>query len=89
MATDSSTKYRGGVLGWFYRLYRDGFRTMSPTSKKLWIIALIKLFIMFAILRLFFFPNVLSKQGGKDQQAEFVMKQITETTPTDRESPLR
>ncbi|WP_297947831.1 DUF4492 domain-containing protein [Porphyromonas sp.] len=60
----------------FY-LYYDGFRSMSRTSKVLWTLALIKLFIMFAILRPFFFPRVVEQQGDKEQQANFVMEQIT------------
>ena len=34
--------------------YRDGFRQMT-WGRTLWIIILVKLFVMFAILRLFFF----------------------------------
>ena len=55
----------------------DGFRSMSRTSKVLWTLALIKLFIMFAILRPFFFPRIVGQQGDKEQQANFVMEQIT------------
>ena len=50
---------------------------MSRTSKVLWTLALIKLFIMFAILRPFFFPRIVGQQGDKEQQANFVMEQIT------------
>ena len=35
--------------------YRDGFREMT-LGRTLWAIILIKLFIMFFILKLFFFP---------------------------------
>ncbi len=59
-------------------LYVDGFRSLSPTAKTLWVIILIKLFIMFAILRAFFFPNIVKQQGDKEQQATFVMEQITQ-----------
>ncbi len=37
-------------------LYVDGFRSMT-LGRTLWLIILIKLFIMFAILRIFFFPD--------------------------------
>ncbi len=47
-------------LRWFYDLYRDGLRSQSRTSRLLWIIVAIKLFIMFAILRPIFFPRVIS-----------------------------
>ena len=36
--------------------YRDGFREMT-LGRTLWTIILIKLFIMFFILKLFFFPS--------------------------------
>lgn len=38
--------------------YRDGFREMT-LGRTLWAIILIKLFIMFFILKLFFFPSFL------------------------------
>ena len=58
-------------------LYIDGFRTMSKTSRKLWLIILIKLFVMFAVLRLFFFPDIIGSQGSKEQQRQFVVEQFT------------
>jgi len=55
--------------------YIDGFRQMR-LGRTLWAIILIKLFIMFAILRLFFFPDLL---GGKstEQRADFVIENLT------------
>ena len=41
-----------------FRFYVDGFRSMT-LGRTLWAIILLKLFIMFAILRLFFFPDQL------------------------------
>lgn len=51
----------------FFSFYRDGFRDMT-VGKSLWIIILIKLFIMFVVLRIFFFPNYL-KTNFKDDQS--------------------
>ncbi|MCD8172250.1 MAG: DUF4492 domain-containing protein [Alistipes sp.] len=48
-----------GKTNVFYRVwafYRDGFRSMT-IGRTLWALILIKLFIMFAILKVFFFPN--------------------------------
>ncbi|MCK7539136.1 MAG: DUF4492 domain-containing protein [Marinilabiliales bacterium] len=39
-----------------FSFYYDGFRTMSWWGNRVWVIILIKLFIMFLILKLFFFP---------------------------------
>ncbi|MCD8318830.1 MAG: DUF4492 domain-containing protein [Paraprevotella sp.] len=51
------------------RFYRDGFRNMT-WGRVLWVIILVKRFIMFFVLRLFFFPNFLDgKQVGEDKGA--------------------
>jgi len=61
----------------FLTLYSDGFRNMSSWGRKLWIIILIKLFIMFAILKIFFFPDILKKNYDTDQQrSEYVRDQL-------------
>ena len=41
-----------------WRFYRDGFRSMT-LGKTLWALILIKLFILFFVLKLFFFPSFL------------------------------
>lgn len=46
-----------------WHLYRDGFRNLSPYSKTLWLIIGLKLFIMFAVLKAFFFPNYTKQQA--------------------------
>ncbi|MBR1504103.1 MAG: DUF4492 domain-containing protein [Prevotella sp.] len=55
--------------GFFYKtfdLYYDGFKNMR-LGKTLWAIILIKLFIMFAILKVFFFPNFLKQHAQGDE----------------------
>lgn len=47
-----------------YWLYRDGFAQMT-VGRTLWTVIIIKLIIIFAILKLFFFPDFL-KQHSKD-----------------------
>ncbi len=60
-----------------YRLYRNGFRSMT-LGKTLWKIILIKLFVMFAILKLFFFPDFLQSNFSNDQErADHVLEQLT------------
>ncbi len=50
---------------------------MSEWGRKVWIIIIIKLFIMFAILRIFFFQDFLNKKFDNDKQrSEYVMNQI-------------
>ena len=61
-----------------FRFYYDGFRNMT-WGKKLWRIILIKLFIMFAILRLFFFPDILKRDFKSDEErADHVLEQMTQ-----------
>lgn len=57
--------------------YIEGFRAMR-LGRVLWLIIIVKLFIMFFILKLFFFPDVISGKGDKGQQTEFVAEQLIE-----------
>ncbi len=60
-----------------YNFYRDGFRKMT-WGRRLWAIILVKLFIMFAILRLFFFPDLLKRDFNSDEErANHVLEQLT------------
>jgi hypothetical protein len=63
-----------------FRFYLEGFRAMT-VGKTLWKVVLIKLFVMFAILKLFFFSDFLQSNFATDQQrAEHVLDQITQPT---------
>ena len=59
-----------------YIFYKEGFSNMT-VGKTLWAIALIKLFIMFAILKVFFFPNFLNTNfETEEQKADHVRKEL-------------
>lgn len=61
-----------------FRFYYDGFRHMNRTWRVVWIIVLVKLFIMFAILKVFFFPNRLATQcDTNEQRSEYVIEELT------------
>ena len=65
--------------GFWYRafdLYYDGFRHMT-LGKTLWAIIAIKLFIMFAILKVFFFPDFLKQHAQEGHEADYVSEQLT------------
>ncbi|MFP4059685.1 MAG: DUF4492 domain-containing protein [Bacteroidales bacterium] len=65
------------ILVKIFRLYYDGFRTMT-WGKQLWVIILLKLFVMFAILRVFFFQDFLGSRFDCDQEkADYVIEQLT------------
>ena len=60
-----------------FRFYQDGFRKMHK-ARRYWGIILVKLFIMFAILRLFFFPDLLKRDFRNDEErADYVLEQLT------------
>lgn len=60
-----------------FRFYLEGFKQMK-LGKTLWLIILVKLFIMFFILRLFFFPRVLNKYDTTEQKEEHVSNELIE-----------
>ena len=58
-----------------YRFYDDGFRNMR-LGRILWLVVLVKLFIIFAVLKLFFFPDHIGENAEKGHEAEFVADEI-------------
>jgi hypothetical protein len=56
-------------------LYVDGFRSMT-LGRTLWIVILVKLFIIFIVLKLCFFPNYIKEHAREGDEAEFVSSQI-------------
>ena len=60
-----------------FHLYYDGFRSMT-LGRTLWAVILIKLFIMFAILKVFFFPNFLKSHAQKGEEPEFVATELVD-----------
>lgn len=57
-----------------FNFYYDGFRNMK-LGRTLWAIILIKLFVIFVILKLFFFPDFL-KEHAEGDEATYVASQI-------------
>ena len=59
-----------------WNFYLDGFRNMT-WGKALWVVIVLKLFIMFAVLRIFFFRPVLS--GKTDEEnGDIVFENLTQ-----------
>jgi hypothetical protein len=70
-------KYSGSFLIRIWHFYRDGFSNLSWWGKRVWIIILIKLFIIFIILKLFFFHDFLGSKFGSDREkSEYVMDKL-------------
>lgn len=60
-----------------FRLYYDGFREMT-IGRTLWLIIAIKLFVIFAVLKVFFFPNFLKEHSQSGHEADFVATELAE-----------
>ena len=64
-----------GLLSRIFHLYYDGFRTMT-LGKTLWTIILIKLAIIFLVLKLFFFPDFINTNAKNGDKAGFFSNEI-------------
>jgi hypothetical protein len=61
----------------FFRFYYDGFRDMPGWGRRIWFILILKIFIMFAILKLFFFRDFIHSKFDNDyQRSEYVLDQL-------------
>lgn len=69
-----------------FDLYYDGFRHMT-LGKTLWLIIAVKLFIIFFVLKLFFFPSFLNHHAEKGQEASYVMDELEKRALAPGESP--
>lgn len=67
---------QGNILYRVYRFYIDGFRQMT-LGRVLWAVILIKLFVIFVVLKLFFFPDVLSRKAKDGDKATVVAEELT------------
>ena len=58
-----------------FNFYVEGFKQMT-WGRTLWAIILIKLFIMFVILKIFFFPRFLGQFDTKSEKQEYVSSEL-------------
>ena len=73
------------ILIRIFLFYFEGFKSMT-VGKRLWMIIIIKLFIMFVILKLFFFKNFLNDRFETDQEkGEYVLEQLTNPKNTNND----
>jgi len=64
------------------RFYVNGFRRMT-VGRTLWKLIIIKLIIMFGILKIFFFQGFLETKFTTDnQRAAYVIEQMTQFVPS-------
>jgi hypothetical protein len=68
----------GSVIKNVFMFYYDGFRTMSWWGKRVWVIIIIKVCIIFLLLKLFFFPDFLKTNFSSDnERSSYVIEQLT------------
>jgi hypothetical protein len=66
------------LLNRIFRFYREGFANMPKWGKLVWAVILIKLFVMFVILKIFFFPNFLNTNFKNDtDRSNHVLENLT------------
>jgi hypothetical protein len=61
--------------------YVDGFKNLSSRGKQLWLIIIIKLVVIFVVLKVFFFPTIDVKVPEKEAQKALYIEQLTKVTP--------
>ena len=64
------------ILQSVVKFYADGFRQMT-WGRTLWLIILLKLFIIFGILKFFFFPDFLHTKAAGNE-GHYVSTQLIE-----------
>lgn len=61
-----------------YRFYSEGFGSMPRWGKQVWLVILIKLFVLFVVLKIFFFPNFLKTNFNNDgERSSHVLENLT------------
>lgn len=63
------------TLSKIWNFYLEGFRSMT-LGRTLWLIILVKLFIMFFVLKLFFFPDFLGQHSTDAEKGEYVGNEL-------------
>lgn len=70
--------HKNNIFRRVFNFYYQGFKNMPKYGVQLWILILLKLFIMFAILKIFFFPDILETQFDNEaEKSKFVIEQLT------------
>lgn len=68
---------RRGLLRRVWDLYYDGFRNMT-VGRQLWVLIILKVIILFCIIKVLFFPNLLERDYATDaERAQAVRHSLT------------
>lgn len=71
-----------GTLKRIFDFYRQGFSNMD-IGKTLWMVIIVKLVVIFAIVKLLFMPDVLDQKATDYDKAEYISTRITLTPRSD------
>ena len=70
-------KFMKQALIHVWRFYVEGFKSMT-LGRTLWFIIMLKLVILFLVLRLFFFPNFLNTKVENGDKDGYVSRELIE-----------
>ena len=63
------------IMASVWRFYLEGFRSMT-LGRTLWLLIIVKLFVLFFILRLFFFPRFLNTPAVGGDKEDYVSREL-------------
>lgn len=63
------------ILYKVWRFYSEGFRQMT-VGKTLWVLIIVKLIVIFVILKWLFFPDYVGTNAEQGKEAEFVAGEV-------------
>lgn len=87
MNNESQASRKRSLPARILSFYVDGFRQMT-VGRTLWIMILIKLFIIFFVFKLFFFPDILERDYDNDSdRADAVRRSMLAPERTAPSSP--
>ena len=55
--------------------YYEGFSNMR-TGKTLWLVVIVKLIVIFLVLKLFFMPDILQERAGEGNEPDYIMQRL-------------
>lgn len=64
------------MLRKIFDFYYSGFTSMD-IGKKLWLVIIIKLVIIFLVVKIFFMPDVLSQKAASGSKADYISSRMT------------
>ena len=71
---------KDSILYRVWDLYADGFRHMT-LGRTLWAVIIIKLIIIFVVLKIFFFPDFLKQHAPEGQESDYVATELINRSP--------